>query len=284
MSEKTMSRRVNEFAERIVLRRQYVTLDAAAIASVAGLVQKADLSANPAHELTSRIVFRELAAGAVNYCYWYGWHDTRPGDAGSGRMYQLLDKAIGDCPLEREAERKAVLERFSELMRLAGFPLSGRRTGHLRELAGCGRFMRRVAGRRMTADQCVAELVRLFPGYAEDVFLKRAFLFVIMLFRETSCFADSIAEVPIPADYQVPKMLRWHNCLRYTPELSDKIRDGVTIQPGSGEECAIRAAAIVACNRIADLAGVKPCDVDTYLWCGRKSCDQPFHLTLTTDY
>ena len=48
MSGKTMSRRVNEFAEQIVLRRQHVTLDADAIASVAGLVREADLSANPA--------------------------------------------------------------------------------------------------------------------------------------------------------------------------------------------------------------------------------------------
>ena len=123
-----------------------------------------------------------------------------------------------------------------------------------------------------------------FPGYGKDLFLKRAFLFIIQMYRRLGLFKDEIHKIPVPADYQIPKMLRMLGCIKYNYPLDLMVADGRLISEGSLLECEIRAATIVVCKKIADLAGCSCADVDTYLFANRKTCRDPFHLTVTTNY
>ena len=116
------------------------------------------------------------------------------------------------------------------------------------------------------------------------MFLKRAFLLSIMLYRRLQWFKDDIDIIPVPADYQLPKVLEGWGCINYSYTLSDKVQGGELIPSGSLEECEIRAATILVCKRLAELSGHKMCDIDTYLWLKRNEIDKPFHLTITTNY
>ena len=127
-------------------------------------------------------------------------------------------------------------------------------------------------------------MVREFPGYASDMFLKRASLFFLQLNRKFGWYSETIKDLHIPADYQVPKMLRHFGVLEYNTFLSTQIQTYSLIPSGSLMECEIRAATIIASKRLAELTGWITPEIDTWFWTKRKECDDPFHLTITTDY
>jgi hypothetical protein len=90
--------------------------------------------------------------------------------------------------------------------------------------------------------------------------------------------------IPVPADYQVPKMLEHFGCLKYKTSLSNKIASHSIIPKYSLEEVSIRGATILVCDRLAELTGWNKSEIDSWLWLRRKECTKPFHLTVTTDY
>jgi hypothetical protein len=247
-----------------------------------------------------RLVLLELLASAINYCYWLGRHDVRPG-GGSVEMYNAVEgavrAAVSDAIVEEELEDLA--EVLIAGLAEGGFPLVEERVRHVREVtdvasslvglihaAAVGEAITSMEGSRpLTLNDVLGLLVSHLPGFAADPFLKRAFLFVIQLNRrEPTWFADEIGTVPVPADYQLPKMLRHFGVLRYNIGLGLAIDEGRLIERGSRQECEIRAATILACDRLAKASGRTPAQVDAYLWSRRKEVDRPFHLTRTTDY
>ena len=154
---------------------------------------------------------------------------------------------------------------------------------------GCNMLHRMEAFVHGLAHQCqkfqlLHELVRRYPGFASDMFLKRAFLFVMQLYRKLNFFSDTIDQIPVPADYQVPKMLEYFGCLMYSPELIHKIKSHRMIPRYSIEEISIRAGTIMVCDRLSELTGWNKSEIDAWLWLRRKECKKPFHLTITTDY
>ena len=141
-----------------------------------------------------------------------------------------------------------------------------------------------IATNKVTVNDFLEFVITNFPGYAEDVFLKRAFLLPIMLYRRVQWFKNEVEILPVPADYQIPKMLEGLGCINYSYTLSEKIQAGELIPAGSAEECEIRAATMLAGRRLAELSGKTMCDIDTYLWLKRNDIEKPFHLTVTTNY
>ena len=86
------------------------------------------------------------------------------------------------------------------------------------------------------------------------------------------------------ADYQIPNVLRAMGVLRYDPNLAARIDAMTPVTSGSPEEKALRAASILAVEKIAERAGVPVAEIDHYLWMRRNEAKTPFHLTATTDY
>lgn len=233
------------------------------------------------------LVRYEMTAASINYCYWYGRDVIRPTGGGANTMYELLDRAWNRG--EQDFREGLITERF---------PLVEARLRHLDEvysdngLAYASRLSRAILDQQngtqssynQTLDWFFTELLLVCPGFADDILLKRASLFFMLLYRRIGAFKNDIHKLPIPADYQVPKMLKHLGCLLYTEALEGKVRNEVPIMSGSAEECEIRAASILACQQIAERAGITMCDVDEYLWTRRKECKDPFHLTWTTHY
>ncbi len=244
----------------------------------------------------------ELIADSINYQYWYGKHSVRPNGACANVMYDLLNQAFNQA---REANAIAnigysawelcedAIEYFINYITFARFPDLENRIRHIKEVRGMIKhggmdtiknLSNRIVNNNISVNDFLSMIVNYLPGYANDLFLKRAFLLPIMLYRRVQWFKDEVDILPVPADYQIPKMLEGLGCIGYDYILSEKIQGSELIASGSLMECEIRAATMLAGRRIAELSGHTMCDVDTYLWLKRNTIDKPFHLTVTTSY
>lgn len=229
----------------------------------------------------------ELVASSINYNYWYGAHDIRPNGVSSSSMYESVHKVFDDAKT-RSLNFDVRIDSLIKEISINRYPLLEERVRHLEELAfnrKGERFAQLIYTGNYAGARLFHELVEWFPGFASDTFLKRASLFFIQLYRKFGWYKDDLMRIlHVPADYQVPKILRHFDCIRYSDALADKVFNGELIQKHSLEELQIRAATVKVCTQLQYAVGWTIADVDTYLWTKRKLTDTPFHLTYTTDY
>lgn len=229
----------------------------------------------------------ELIGDSINYCYWYGSAAVRPMGSCSGKMFEMVEKSFeqynksgGVYSLDR------CLDELIKLLSMERFPMLEERIKHLNELRLNGqRFIQTIMKEEKgTVEDLLQIMVQIFPGYASDIFLKRAFLFFGQLNRKFGWWEGGMKDIPVPADYQVPKMLEHHGIIEYEEELQEAIDNEVLISKGSIVECEIRASTIIACKKLVEKTGWTMPQVDGYFWLRRKEATNPFHLTVTTDY
>jgi hypothetical protein len=236
-------------------------------------------------------VFKELIASAINYCYWYGKHDVRPGGCSSGKMYDVVNEAV-DIENHNNDRLGWIKNRLRGLLSVGRFPLLEERLRHIDEVVSpLGYSYANLIPHHKEIDKedyseyyYLEELVRFFPGFASDMFLKRASLFFMQLYRTFGWFEDLMKHIHIPADYQVPKILRGFGAIRYLPPLDHMVNNGQLINKSSDMECEIRAATILVCRSLGLQLGWNAAEIDGWLWLRRHEVDMPFHLTITTDY
>lgn len=232
-------------------------------------------------------ILKELVANSINYCYWYGSHDIRPNGVSSTSMYDDVNTVFEDSRNHALNFEK----RINTLIRILSdhrYPLLEERKRHLLELCE-GRkaetFAKMVEKKELSGEALLHEMIYIFQGYASDIFLKRASLFFIQLNRKFGWWEnDFMLNLHVPADYQVPKILRYFKCIEYTKPLSDAIKKNELIPKHSLNELQIRASTVLVCNMLQNKTGWTIADIDTYLWTKRKLTYEPFHLTITTDY
>lgn len=242
------------------------------------------------YQLTKRdrhesIIDFELIANSVNYCYWYGLSHIRPLDCCATKMYKLLEESYKPRLEYNGLRIEKITEEFGNKMILERFPLIQQRLSHLREISSyTGDYASDIYNNSNDLESCLNMILLKFPGYAQDMFLKRASLFFMQVYRQSFLFCEQINMLPIPADYQIPKMLEYMGILNYSNKLKNMINNGEIIPSGSIMECEIRASAIEACRMLGERSQKDPSTIDNWLWLNRKSCKNNFHLTITTDY
>lgn len=232
-------------------------------------------------------VLLELVAASVNYCYWYGKSDIRPNGANSTFMYENLLNAFFDYEKEDSGVFSFALARFVGLLTINRFPLLEERIKHVGQLRMMGeKYCNMIIDEHEKHDlnRYMNELIVLFSGFGSDIFLKRASLFFIQLYRRFGWFEDQLNNLHVPADYQIPKMLEHYGCIEYTPYLKDIIKHSHLIAKNSLEECEIRAATIMTTKKICDITKWNVAQVDGYFFLKRREVTNPFHLCITTDY
>jgi len=234
----------------------------------------------------------QLIINSINYCFWYGRFDFRPNGCSSFKLHETVKKIYDEfhpsC-ISRNSEFSLEFMNLIMLQLTIGrFPLLEKRKKHLEELILVGKdIIDLVIGH--TDNTCdfsyiFTKFVLSFPGYASDMFLKRASLFFLMLYRKLGWFENDLWQLPVPADYQVPKILYYLDCLEYSPYLKDKITFQKLIPKHSRVECEIRAATVLVCQKLVEETGWNISDIDWWLWTKRHEHQEPFHLTITTDY
>lgn len=235
--------------------------------------------------------FLQLVGGAINYCYWYGRYNVRPNDCSSSKMFKCVRNAAplftDSFKVSKDYRSQDFIQELVKLLSYTRFPLLEEREKHLKELIKDGeKFIDLVVENKNIIDlnYILEPMIGSFPGYASDIFLKRASLFFIMLYRQFGWFKEALNTLHVPADYQIPKMLKYYNCLSYSKDLQNKINNGDLIPKHSRVECEIRAATILVCKELVEKTGWNIADVDGWFWLKRNKCDDPFHLCITTDY
>ncbi len=151
----------------------------------------------------------------------------------------------------------------------------------------CGEIVEDVEARGNVRVSHAGLLAQTFPAAFADPYLKKAQLTMAMYAGYLRSTGKIIAftNLTAMADYQVPRVLRSLGILQYSPELSLMVDTGQMLDPDSPEENAIRAATIIACEKIAAQLGGSAADVDNLLWQSQDLAgDAPFHLTETTWY
>lgn len=230
----------------------------------------------------------ELVAASVNYCYWYGRSNIRPLGANSSKMYDLMMLAFKDYEFGCDKPSfEDCIKTFSVLLSQQRFPLIEERNRHLEELVkeDAEKFVTTlIDDEKITIQESMFTLISLYPGFASDIFLKRASLFYIQLFRRFGWFAHGLKSLHVPADYQVPKMLEYFGCLWYDHSLYSAINESQLIPKNSLAECEIRAGTVLAIKELCDITGWNVAQVDGYFFLKRNEYGGAFHLTITTDY
>lgn len=153
-------------------------------------------------------------------------------------------------------------------------------------LAELGETMAQVGQDNTAFDTALAaQLAQAFPLAYGDEVLKKAQLAVSAVWREARMRgSEATCVLTAFADYQIPNVLRALNVLQYDENLAKRIDQGDLIEENSPEERAIRAAAILAVERLSHSQGVFVADVDYWVWLKRREPKTPFHLTDTTAY
>ena len=232
-------------------------------------------------------VIKEIVASSINYCYWYGVHDIRPNNVSSQSMYEDVNK-IFDPAKKQDLNFEFRIRKLIHLLSLHRYPLLEDRKRHLQGL--CEGRMAEAFATEVIMDHdresimLFNDMIKLFQGFSSDIFLKRMSLFFLQLYRKFGWFEDLMDILFIPADYQVPKILRYFECIRFTSELEYIVDNQILIPKHCLMELQIRAGTIIACTNLQYKSGFNISDVDTYLWGNRKLTDKPFHQTITTDY
>jgi hypothetical protein len=283
---------VFEISEEFLNKKPPVRINEEGIEHTATLMLGEGVKKFPIKPITQdhiyQAVVQEFVGCAINYCYWYGAADVRPNGSSSGKMYELVEKAFSNY--QNGENFASCIQRLVENLAIARFPMLEEREKHLKELISDGEdYCIGISNAIFYKDKedyypFYEDMIKTFPGYASDIFLKRASLFFIQMNRQYGWFESAMIELPVPADYQVPKMLEGFGCIEYEQYLKSLIGYEVLIPKASKEECSIRAATIIACKKLKERTGWSISDVDGWLWLKRKEINTPFHLTITTDY
>lgn len=239
---------------------------------------------NITHEEIKKECYLQLLGGSINYCYWYGKYNIRQNNCSSTKMFSVILKTAENYNVYSKEFKKGLQYNFSK----ERFTLLEERISHLNETFKHGEeFIDIIINsnhRKSDISLLLEYMIQIFPGYSSDMFLKRASLFFLILFRKFGWFEKAINKLPIPTDYQIPKMFNYFKCLRYDKILTKKINNHELIPKGSLMECEIRAATILIAKQLCEITGWNISDVDYWFWGQRKNYDIPFHLTITTDY
>jgi hypothetical protein len=79
-------------------------------------------------------------------------------------------------------------------------------------------------------------------------------------------------------------MLNHFGCIIYEDDLSYAIDTNQLIPKHSQAECEIRAATVLTIKMLCEITGWNVAEVDAFFFTRRHDAQNPFHLTITTDY
>lgn len=240
-----------------------------------------------------------IALNSINYQFWdldekgQFVRYQHEGIVGALGMEQAFERAWDDpqSPISR-ARRGTPLTLADIHATFGDIPDPQSRVDILNEvltsphLANLGKLTNAMVRANGVLDTNLAsQLADAFPLAYGDPVLKKAQLAVSQVWvkaREKGMAVD--CDLTAFADYQIPNVLRALGVLDYSPSLAARIDAMQVIDYDSPDERAIRAASLLAVDRLAKSNGVPVAAVDHYLWARRKEATTPFHLTFTTAY
>jgi len=280
---------VFELSEQFMRNSQYVKMNEEEIVLLANKLRETNFKIPlMAPKNLNYEVIKDILKNSINYCYWYGKSDVRPNESCASKLGSIIDECFEDKDYENSKELSSMYTKF--LCKITGerFPLIEERSRHLRQILPYVKSISDKIIKNENLKQSFWEVICISESYGTDLFLKRACLLFIELYRKydhfRNLYRNDIKYLPVPADYQVPKILEHYRCIVYSKDLKRSIEDHQLIPKHSIQECEIRSATVLVCKKLCDLTGWTIAEIDWWLWSQRDSVKTPFHLCITTDY
>lgn len=228
-----------------------------------GLGEK--LYASEPYRIGGSVLFEALAWSSIHqFCFWYNPNGQKLRGLTSGLVHDLAFAgsvdAIPEVSITLRKERFYINKVLSEFDYNFGISLA------------------------------LNKLMNL-DVFNFDFFKKKKNLFFMQLirYREELGIPDNklveFDQFVNPAiDYQVPKMLRDLNIIRYPFYIDELIKNGTIIQKDSYEELFIRSVSYMALIKIQDKYGYSQTQLDWLFWSTRNFSESKHHCTITEDY
>jgi len=144
-------------------------------------------------------------------------------------------------------------------------------------------------GGKYTFDMAFAEkLAQVMPeGFGNDPFFKKSILTALMASANGHHHGvkTDVSDMTIAADYILPQVLNADHIgvLSFSPALTEKLQKREMFRENADAVTALRAAAVVACERLAEISGLSAQDIDGALWlAGRKLQNARPHMMCKT--
>ena len=131
-------------------------------------------------------------------------------------------------------------------------------------------------------------LAAIMPeGFGEDPFLKKSILTALMAAGNGYHHGVKVdvSDMTVAADYILPQVLNADHIgvLSFSPTLTEKLQKRQLFAENAQEVTVLRAAAVVACEKLASLSGLSAQDIDGHLWmAGRKLENARPHMMCVT--
>ena len=220
-------------------------------------------------------IYKSILDSSLQFCFWYGNSDIRINDKASGEISHLVNEYFYDIELLKKHIRLTRMPLIEERIKIID-EIGPINTNKMRKIIS-------ITAKVKEVDAILALLVGEFTSFADDILMKKALLAVIAIHLRTNIIKDP-EKLLIPADYQIPKMLRHFGVLEYSNKLANAVDNSKIIQKNSEMEISIRVQAINACERLSELTGLDSYMIDQILFSMRKGSSMKHHLTITTSY
>jgi hypothetical protein len=233
-----------------------------------------------------------LALDAINFgSGWFPLLEKRPGLSGYFTVaWNMSDDWRARGPWTAQDLRAMTTERIATALRqspalelMSLFAQALREFGRLLGDAGA---LGLVESARGSAQRLAAKLATECALFADHGFYKRAQIAANDLALAGIAQFDDLDDLTIFADNLVPHVLRCDGVLHYDEALAGHIDSGQLL-PAGREEREIRAAAVHACELLAQRTGVPPRVLDVWLWNRGQAPEyklRPRHRTRTVYY
>lgn len=226
---------------------------------------------------------------SLQYCFFLGSSTVRFDGIDSAWVMRMIDGVFRECGICSTRDIYAVKEHIIEALIASNITLLDKRVETVNEVFERLDFVR-YGERYLDVDASIDLLSRLVC-FKRDIFFKKGIFAVgitgrmlLDLRRNHRDYREQFERLPVPADYQIPKMLRHFGLIEFSPELAHIIDSDQFIPENSVMELGIRAATVQACGLIAEYNGVCADDVDGWLFMRRGESGERHHLCVTVSY
>lgn len=259
-------------------------------------------TANSTDNYDFKRAFYELAMiTAQNGGYVYEDENGQPNKwqkdgSGAKRMVETMGaiRAAGVLPFYDIGEEDVETALFHVFLK--DMPFAEKRLAMFKEFASKKKHQqvmdlldRAFDGQKYVFDLDFAiDLAAIFPeSFGEDPFMKKNILVGLMAAANAYHHGVEvdISDLTVASDYVLPQVLNADDIgvLSFSEELTQKLQNKTPMGEDSKEVEALRAAAIVVCDRLSEKTGLNAREVDGFLWlAGRKVKNARPHMMCYT--
>ena len=233
-------------------------------------------------------IFNAIQA-SVQYSFFTARADIRLDGVDSQWVINMIDAVFAEFGVRSVTDVYRTKGRIVERLTASGITMLRSRVETVEEVFAKLNFYE-YGEAYADVDASLTQLSKLVC-FKQDLFFKKGLFSLMMtgrmlpeLSKNHPDYAKAITSLPVPADYQIPKMLRHYGLITFGNELEEMVENNILLPENSEPELNIRAATVKACKLIAERNAISADAVDARLFAHREESSLKHHLCVTEFY